>query len=388
MARVIPTGPGDTRIPILVWARSTPEGAVAQLERIASQPYVMGHVAAMPDLHVAHGVAVGTVFATDGVVVPSALGGDLGCGVSAVRLDLPARTLASRGRSLERILGGWVARIPVGDAVRRGRGMDLPATSSSAPLSTGSLERARERLARRHLGTLGGGNHFVELDRAMDGATWLLVHSGSRGMGAAIGAHHVRAAEALGAGSIPGLPVDAEAGQACLSDIRWALAFAAANRDAILACAASIVEEVTGARVEAESRLDLHHNFVQEETHFGRTVWVHRKGAISAPTGGLVVIPGSMGTASYIAVGLGEATSLGSASHGAGRVMTRREARERIPVARLEHAMRRVVHDGRRAASLVEEAPAAYRDIVEVLEDEADLVTPRHRLEPLLVLKG
>lgn len=207
-------------------------------------------------------------------------------------------------------------------------------------------------------------------------------------MGAAIGAHHVRAAEAHGVGSIPGLPVGAEAGQACLSDIRWALAFAAANRGAILTSAASIVEEVTGARVEAESRVDLHHNFVREETHFGRTVWVHRKGAISAPAGGLVLIPGSMGTASYIAVGLGEATSLGSASHGAGRVMTRREARERIPVARLEHALRRVVHDRRRAASLVEEAPAAYRDIVEVLEDEADLVTPLLRLEPLLVLKG
>lgn len=166
MARVIPAGPGDTRIPILVWARSAPEGAVAQLERIASQPYVVGHVAAMPDLHVAHGVAVGTVFATDGFVVPSALGGDLGCGVTAVRLDLPARALA--GRDLERILAGWIARIPVGDAIRRGMGMDLPATSSSTPLSTGSLEHARERLGRRHLGTLGGGNHFVELDRDMD----------------------------------------------------------------------------------------------------------------------------------------------------------------------------------------------------------------------------
>lgn len=385
MARVIPASPGDARIPILVWGRTTPEGAIAQLLRIASQPYVVGHVAAMPDLHVARGVAVGTVFATDGVVVPSALGGDLGCGVAAIRFDLPARVVVGH---LERILGGWISRIPVGDATHRGKGAVLPSPRSGTPLSTGSLEHARERLARRHLGTLGGGNHFVELDRDLDGAAWLIVHSGSRGMGAAVAAHHVRAAEDEGVGGIPGLPVGMEPGRACLSDIRWALDFAAANREALLSTAAAIVEEVTGARVEAESRLDLHHNFVQEETHLGREVWVHRKGAISAPSGRTVLIPGSMGTASYVADGLGEPTSFGSASHGAGRVMTRREARERIPVARLEHAMRRVVHDQRRAASLVEEAPAAYRDIGEVLEDEADLVTPRRRLEPLVVLKG
>jgi tRNA-splicing ligase RtcB (3'-phosphate/5'-hydroxy nucleic acid ligase) len=385
MARVIPAGPDDARIPILVWGRTAPERAIAQLELIASQPYVVGHVAAMPDLHVAHGISVGTVFATDGVVVPSALGGDLGCGVTAIRLEL-ARAMSAR--DLERILGGWISRIPVGDAVQRGKGAALPGTLMAAPLSTGSLERTRERLARRHLGTLGGGNHFVELDRDMSGAVWLLVHSGSRGMGAAVGAHHLKAAEAEGLGSVPGLPVLSDPGLACLSDIRWALDFATANRDALLASAALVVEEVTGAGVEASSRLDLHHNFVREEQHLGRTVWVHRKGAIAAPAGTPVLIPGSMGTASYIAEGLGEPTSFGSASHGAGRVMTRREARNRIPVARLEYAMRRVVHDERRASSLVEEAPAAYRNIVEVLEDEADLVTPRMRLEPLVVLKG
>ncbi len=386
MARVIAAGPDHPRIPILLWGRTTPEGAVAQLELVASQPYVLGHVAAMPDLHVAHGVAVGTVFATDGVVVPSALGGDLGCGVTAVRFDLAARAVSNH--DLERILGGWIARIPVGEAVHRGRRAGLPGALMSVPLSTGSLEHARERLARRHLGTLGGGNHFVELDRDMSGAVWLLVHSGSRGMGAAVAAHHVKAAEADGLGSVPGLPVSSDPGLACLSDIRWTLDFARANRNALLASAARVVEEVTGARAEASSRLDLHHNFVQEEQHLGRTVWVHRKGAIAAPAGTSVLIPGSMGTASYVAEGLGEPTSFGSASHGAGRIMTRREARDRIPVARLKHAMRRVVHDERRAPSLVEEAPAAYRNIVEVLEDEADLVTPRLRLEPLVVLKG
>jgi tRNA-splicing ligase RtcB len=386
MARVISPPAGTSHVPILVWGRSAPEGALAQLKQIAAQPYVVGHVAAMPDLHVAHGVAVGTVFATAGVIVPSALGGDLGCGVAALRFDVMARGLASH--DLHRLLAGWTARIPVGDAVQRGKGAAVPEPLVATRLSTGSLEHARERLARRHLGTLGGGNHFVELDRDMAGDVWLLVHSGSRGLGSAVAAHHLKAAETAGLGDIPGVAVDSDPGRTCLADMRWALEFAAANREALLNAATEVLSEVTGAVPDASSRINVHHNFVDEEEHLGTTVWVHRKGAIAAPAGARVLIPGSMGTASYVTEGLGEPTSFRSASHGAGRVMTRREARERISVDRLSHAMRRVIHDDRRAAALVEEAPAVYRDIGEVLEDEAELVSPLLRLEPLVVLKG
>jgi tRNA-splicing ligase RtcB len=175
----------------------------------------------MPDLHGAHGVAVGTVFATDGVLVLSALGGDLGCGVSAVQLDLPAQSLG--WHELERVLDNWNRSIPAGDAVHRGRGRAGPASLVETPLSTGALELQRERLLSRHLGTLGGGNHFLELDRDMDGGTWLLVHSGSRGVGSAIGAHHVRAAEGLAHGGIPGLPIDSDPGRAFMADLAWAL---------------------------------------------------------------------------------------------------------------------------------------------------------------------
>jgi tRNA-splicing ligase RtcB len=386
MASVIPTPAGESRVPIRVWARTIPEGALRQLERIAAQPYVVGHVAAMPDLHVAHGVAVGTVFATDGILVPSALGGDLGCGVAAAQLDLPAQALGRR--ELERVLDGWSRAIPAGDAVHRGRGRAMPASLVETPLSTGTLDHQRERLVSRHLGTLGGGNHFLELDRDMDGAAWLLVHSGSRGLGSAIGAHHVRAAEVVGHGDIPGLPFDSDPGWAFVADLAWALAFAVANREALSAAALAVIAEVVGTEPGKLLRIDVHHNYAIQEEHFGRTVWVHRKGAIAAPEGGLVLIPGSMGTASYVARGLGEPTSFRSASHGAGRTMTRREARERVSVERLKHAMRRVVHDGRRLPALVEEAPAVYRDIGEVLEDEADLVRPVARLEPMVVLKG
>jgi tRNA-splicing ligase RtcB len=189
MARLIQPENG---IPIWVWGRTAPNGAIAQLERLARQPYVTEHIAAMPDLHVANGVAVGSVFATAGHVVPSALGGDLGCGVAGVHFPSPARALSTA--TLRRILGGWAAKIPVGDAVQRGHGAAIPDHLMAAPLSTGALSRERERLARRHLGTLGGGNHFVELDRDASGDVWLLVHSGSRGLGAAVGAHHVKAA--------------------------------------------------------------------------------------------------------------------------------------------------------------------------------------------------
>jgi tRNA-splicing ligase RtcB len=166
------------------------------------------------------------------------------------------------------------------------------------------------------------------------------------------------------------------------------LAFARANRDALVDAAAALVSELLGQPPDAASRLDVHHNFVQPEEHLGRTLLVHRKGAIAAPRGQRALIPGSMGTASYVVEGLGELTSFGSASHGAGRVLTRREARERVRPERLVQSMRRVVFDQRRAASLVEEAPQAYRDLGEVLEDEADLVRPVVRLEPIAVLKG
>jgi tRNA-splicing ligase RtcB len=383
MPRVIE---GAAHVPLWLWGRSVPDGALEQLRFLASQPWIVEHVAAMPDLHVAHGVAVGTVFATEGVVVPAALGGDLGCGMSAVRFDFPAAQLsrASLGQLVDRL--GQV--IPVGDRVHRSPGCPLPDELARRPLSTRALEHARDRLGPRHLGTLGGGNHFIELDRAADGELWLLVHSGSRGLGAAIAAHHLRAAEAQGTGALRGLSCDQPAGADCLNDLDWALGFARANRDELVRRACAVVAEHTGQGADERSRVDVHHNFVQWEQQLGRRLLVHRKGAIAAAAKARALIPGSMGTASYLVEGLGEPSSFASASHGAGRVMSRREARERIDPARFVHSMRRVVFDQRRRGSLVEEAPAAYRDLGEVLEDEADLVRPVLRLDPLAVLKG
>ena len=384
MPRLIESPQGT--VPILAWARAVPAGAVKQLQHIASQPYVVEHVAAMPDVHVSEGVAVGTVFATERHIVPGALGGDLGCGVSAVRFDFPAAALDRA--ELERLLAAFARAVPVGDAVHRGRGRPLSPGLEAARLSTHRLQREWERLAPRHLGTLGGGNHFLELDRDAGGDLWLLLHTGSRGVGAAIAAHHLRVAQTSGEGTLPGLRTDTPEGAACLADTELACRFARANRDTLAQRAVEILAEVLGQGPDLDSWVDVHHNHVAAESHFGRTLLVHRKGAVGLAAGETGLIPGSMGTASYLVAGKGEARSFRSCSHGAGRVMTRREARERIRPAALEHALRRVVFDTGRVASLVEEAPAAYRDITEVLEDEEDLVTALRRLTPIAVLKG
>lgn len=384
MPRILESPPGA--VPILAWARAVPAGAVKQLQHIAHQPYTVEHVAVMPDVHMAEGVAVGTVFATEHVIVPGALGGDLGCGVSAVRFEFPAASLGAA--ELTRLLAAFARVIPVGDAVHWGRDVSLPPGLEAERLSTHRLQREWERLAPRHLGTLGGGNHFLELDRDAGGDLWLLLHTGSRGVGAAIAAHHLRVAQAHGVGTLPGLRTDTPEGAACLADTELACRFARANREVLLQRGVDVLAEALGQEPEPGSKVDVHHNHVSAEAHFGRTLLVHRKGAVGLASGQRGLIPGSMGTASYLVAGKGEPRAFGSCSHGAGRVMTRKEARARIRPAALEHAMRRVVFDTGRVAALVEEAPAAYRDIAEVLEDEEDLVTPLLRLTPIAVLKG
>ncbi|NNC22037.1 RtcB family protein [Corallococcus exiguus] len=384
MPRVLEVPPGA--VPLLAWARTVPPAALKQLQRLAAQPYVTEHVAVMPDVHLASGVAVGTVFATEAHVVPGALGNDLGCGVSAHRFAFPAASLSRA--DLERLLSQLARVIPVGDAVHRGRGLSLPPGLEAPPLSTQKLAHAWERLAPRHLGTLGGGNHFLELDRDGAGDLWLLIHSGSRGVGGAVGEHHQRVAQVLGQGTPPALDTRTEAGRACVNDLDLACRFARANRDQLAARALAVLADMLGVAPDPDSTVDVHHNHVASETHFGRALWVHRKGAVGLDAGARGLIPGSMGTASYVVEGQGEPRAFRSCSHGAGRVLTRTEARARIRPDALVHALRRVVFDPGRTRALVEEAPAAYRDLTEVLEDEAELVTPRVRLTPLAVLKG
>jgi tRNA-splicing ligase RtcB len=274
--------------------------------------------------------------------------------------------------------------------VHRGGGVPVPDALHGGILSTNALLRTRDALAKKHIATLGGGNHFLELDHDAEGGAWLLVHSGSRGLGAAIAAHHVRAAEAGDGGVdvLAGLDVETVAGRAYLDDLTWALAFARANRDALARRAIEVLAEVLGRDVEAVEHLDVHHNFVAREVWDGETLLVHRKGAVCVPRGTRAVVPGSMATASYVVEGLGCAMAFDSCSHGAGRVLTRTEARARIRPQALARDMRRIVWPEHLARKLVEEAPAAYRAIGDVLDAQSDLVKRERRLSPIAVLKG
>lgn len=374
------------RVPVHLWAPDASPDTLKQLARMAARPYVVRHVAAMADAHVAHGVAVGTVFATEHTVVPRALGGDLGCGIAASRLSTSHAHVDRQ--SLERIVEALGRAIPAGDGVHRGAGVDVPEALCEGVLSTQALLRTRDSLAKRHLATLGGGNHFLELDRDAEGGVWLLVHSGSRGLGAAIAAHHVRAAEALDGDPLAGIDARSDEGRAYLDDHGWALAFARANRDALAKRARQVISEVIGVEVTVEEHLDVHHNFVQREVWDGEDLLVHRKGAVAVPRGARALVPGSMATASYVVEGLGCALAFDSCSHGAGRVLTRTEARATIRPHALARDMRRIVWPEHLARRLVEEAPSAYRDITEVLDAQRDLVSRVRRLEPVAVLKG
>jgi tRNA-splicing ligase RtcB len=387
MFRVIYEPERGQRVPVRLWARRAAPGTVRQLQRLASQPYVVDFVAGMADAHVSEGIAVGSVFATQRTVVPHALGGDLGCGMSARRIAALAQQVERR--TLEAVIAALDRAIPTGDATHTGRGVHVPDDLLTAPLSTGSLEHAREALARRHLGTLGGGNHFIEIDRDAVGGLWLLVHSGSRGLGSAIANHHARAAAAVGGrDDLPGLDLMAPAGAAYMRDLDWALEFARANRRSLEASALDVIGSTLRVPLEHEESIDIHHNFVARETWFGRELVIHRKGAVAIPEGTMALVPGSMGSASYVVEGLGSPDSFGSCSHGAGRVMTRSQARARVRPRALAEVMRRVAYPRHLVRQLAEEAPAAYRDIKEVLEDQEDLVRRRVRLEPIAVLKG
>lgn len=389
MFRVIAADPAG--VPIRSWAEDLDDETLGQLRRIARAPYVRHFVCAMADAHLSEYVAVGSVFATEATVVPSALGGDLGCGMLAMPLldgaqglDVGALGADRRRRLLER----WLASIPVGHALRRGAPLPFAPRADDhpelfrEPLSTRSLEKGREALLAKHLGTLGGGNHFVELGRDAEHRAWLLVHSGSRGLGAAIADHH-RGAERR---PLAGLSTTTGSGESYLADLRWALAFAKANRMHLARVAMCALEEVLERPVRPGPPVDVHHNFVAEEAWFGERLLVHRKGAIAAPAGALALVPGSMGTASYLVAGLGCAAAFGSCSHGAGRVLRRSEARRKIRPEALRRALGDVVIP--EGEAMVEEAPGAYRDVRKVLAAQEDLVQRRLRLEPLVVLKG
>lgn len=341
-------------------------------------------IAVMPDVHLARQVCIGTVVGAGGRLFPEAVGGDIGCGMAALRFACDADVVDRRD-----IAGGmlafWTAHVPT--MQHRSAGASLPDELADRPLSAPRLERAKRRTGRVQLGTLGRGNHFVELQRDEAGALWVMVHSGSRGMGQAIRDHHLTFAASTNTG-MAYLDADSARGADYLSDLAWALDYARENRRVIARQVAAGLAEILGVEADEDTYVDCHHNFARSEDHGDGALWVHRKGAISARAGEPGIIPGSMGSASFHVTGRGVAASMWSSSHGAGRVMSRAQARHELSVAALHDQMAGVWFDHRLASRLRDEAPAAYKDIGQVMRAQRELTRIERRLRPVVVYKG
>jgi tRNA-splicing ligase RtcB len=354
------------------------------LDRLCSADDVV-HVAAMPDVHLAADVCVGTAMATRRLVYPGAVGGDIGCGMLAVGFNASADLLADPARA-GRILRTIGERVP-GRRHHRSATLQLPDGCRETDLSHGQIAAVFREEGRLQFGTLGGGNHFIELQADEDERLWLMVHSGSRAMGQAVRNHHVAMANIRSVGLLA-LDTDTPAGQAYLADQHWCRRYAAGNRVAMAEQVAVALREVADVEADLTTMIAVDHNHVQAEKHFDQTLLVHRKGAMPAEAGQAGVVPGSMGTFSVHVEGRGEPAALRSSAHGAGRQMSRQVAREQFGRSNLRSQMQQVWFDPRQSKELCEEAPKAYKDLRAVLKAQADLVKVTRRLRPLLVFKG
>lgn len=358
----------------------------ASLARL-SRAEDVSHIAIMPDVHLAKDVCVGVAMATSQLIYPAAIGSDIGCGMLAIKFDVNAELLADESRA-GRILQALYEQIP---SLKHGSSTvagNLPSRLHDMPLSHLSLERLRLRDGLWQLGTLGRGNHFVELQSDEDHQLWLMIHSGSRGMGEAITQHHIgKAVAERGRQRFVSLDADSPAGLAYLIDLDWAIAYAECNRLAIAERVLQILHDHWRVGAIPESVIHANHNHVRREIHFGQSVWVHRKGALSANADEPGLIPGSMGTASYHVTGRGLPESLRSSSHGAGRVLSRAQALRTIGTKQAERELEGVWYDRRRLALLRDETPSAYRDIGAVMRAQRDLTRIVRRLKPVLSYK-
>lgn len=371
--------------PLHTWLIEPLEPAVAHaIDRLRRAPDVR-HVAVMPDVHLATEVCVGTVFGTSHLIYPQAVGGDIGCGMLAIAFDASADLLRDphRAGSILRSLG---ESIPT-SRHHRAACIEQPEDLKAEKLSHGQLEAFRRGEGILQFGTLGGGNHFVELQADDDNRLWLMIHSGSRAIGQAIRSHHLAQAQRVGSGLFA-LDASAESGQAYLHDVGWARRYAAGNRHAMMHHVCDILGAYCDTTPDFTSIIHIDHNHVARELHAGQDLWVHRKGAMPAGNGAAGVLPDSMGTSSYHVVGRGNPDSLHSSAHGAGRAMSRETARKTITRSALHHQMAEVWYDYRIENALREESPAAYKNIGAVLRAQRDLTRITRTLRPVLNFKG
>ncbi|MGO4490038.1 RtcB family protein [Microbacterium sp. 2RAF4] len=381
---------------LLSWASLIDEKTLAQAHTTARMPFIHPHLALMPDAHLGKGATVGSVIPTLGAIIPAAVGVDIGCGMIAVRTqfttnDLDGRELAELREQIERA-------IPL-SAGRYNRKVVATAEPRIAELEQLAEKNGFDPAQyagnwRLQLGTLGSGNHFIEVSVDELDRVWLFLHSGSRGVGNKIATHHLAVAQRLAkqwwidlpdpdlAYLVEGTPEFTR----YIRELRWAQHFALLNREEMMDRVIRQVSEFLGTAVAEQERINCHHNFTESEKHYGMQVWVSRKGAIQADAGRPGLIPGSMGTASYVVEGLGDPQSLNSSPHGAGREYSRSAARRTFTHEQLRAAMTGI--EFRDTDAFIDEIPQAYKPIDRVMADAASLVSIRHTLRQIVNVKG
>lgn len=388
------------QVPVKIYTDDIDYTALNQLINITQLPIVHHHVAAMPDVHAGIGATVGSVIPTKGAIIPAAVGVDIGCGMNAVRLSIKAYQLPD---NLKAIRNAWEANIPVGFASHNDSNMRDKACK---PLDKGldtiigkhpAIKKMVKHLGRtwvKQMGTLGGGNHFIELCIDENQDVWVMLHSGSRGIGNAIGRYFITQAKRDMEQHVRQLPhkdlayfsEGSEHFDDYVEAVHWAQDYAFANRQEMMELALLGLRDYLPPFQVTQEAINCHHNYVNVEQHFGERVFVTRKGAISAQQDQLGIIPGSMGARSYIVRGKGSAESFCSCSHGAGRVMSRTAAKKRFKRADLEHQTRGV--ECRKDKGVIDEIPAAYKDIDKVMAHQTDLVDVVHTLKQVICVKG
>ncbi|TFV62291.1 UNVERIFIED_ORG: RtcB family protein [Bacillus sp. AZ43] len=379
---------------LLNWASILEENTRQQAERTASMPFIYPHLALMPDAHLGKGATVGSVIPTDGAIIPAAVGVDIGCGMIAVRTQFTADDLA--GRPLD-VLHGRISRsIPLsaGNKNAKIRASAEPRIAELRDMPGANQAHGVAAHWPQQLGSLGSGNHFIEVSLDETDRVWLFLHSGSRGVGNRLAQKHIRVAQDQCARRHVQLPdrdlaylVEGEPEfDAYIEALRWAQRFAYLNREEMMDRCVDQLGRFLGTEVERHDTVNCHHNYTERETHYGREVWLSRKGAISAREGQLGLIPGSMGAASYVVVGKGNVSSLMSSPHGAGRNHSRGAARRLFTRADLDARMKGIAWG--HSDAFLDEHPDAYKPIDQVMADAADLVEVRHTLRQVVNVKG
>lgn len=381
--------------PIKLWLQELDSDTLAQAKNLANLPFIHSHIAIMPDAHVGYGMPIGGVAATNGVVIPNAVGVDIGCGVHAVQTSL--RNL-EKGQ-LKKLLQAIRRNVPLGFKHHKkpqpvAQMPELAGDRGTANLAIVCREYENGRL---QLGTLGGGNHFIEIQQGDDGLIWLMIHSGSRNIGYKVAGYYNKLAKSYNTRhgtkvppkwQLDYLSVESEAGRNYMAEMNYCVAFAAANRRAMMHSVKQYLHDIEPS-VTFSPPFDVAHNYAAAEFHFKKEVIVHRKGATRAEKGGIGIIPGSQGSFSYIVRGLGNRESFSSCSHGAGRKLGRKQAQRSLDLKKEMQNLEQlgVLHAIRHAKDL-DEAPGAYKDIAQVMANQRDLVEIVTTLRPLGVVKG